>query len=240
MKKFAHIANLMIFVVALSACARVEPAKGVIKPGDKIGEMTVEQSTEIPYQSIWQFCDYGPDEQEPHSFTTKCEVPPVSSLDISDGWLATESKIESNWDAIKWEWYLDGYQIDLESFEWFEYEYTAKGEHNKSRNWWITLKNLSPGEHTFRQVWKTDIAIDDGWNVYQQGTYDQVANFTVLEKEVFPTFSSTVNIGQHPFTSEKAELDFLILKGISSLGIFMLKLAFSSQSLSVLKEFTSR
>ena len=52
--------------------------------------------------------------------------------------------------------------------------------------------------------------IDDGWNVYQPGTYEQVVNFTVLEKEVYPIFSSQVATGQHPYTSEKAQLDFLL------------------------------
>ena len=105
----------------------------MIKPGDKIGEMTVEQSTEIPYQSIWQFCEQPPDEQEPFSITTNCEVPLVSGLDIDRGWIAKESKITPNWDAMIWELHIDGYQIDLESFEWFEYDYVAKGEHNISR-----------------------------------------------------------------------------------------------------------
>jgi predicted peptidase len=35
-------------------------------------------------------------------------------------------------------------------------------------------------------------------------------NFTVLEKPVYPKFSSSVNIGQNPFRSEKAGLDFLL------------------------------
>ena len=109
-----------------------------------------------------------------------------------------------------WELYIDGYQIDLESFEWFEYDYLAKGENNKQRVWIITLKNLSPGEHTFRRVWTSEIALDDGWDIYQPGTYEQQVNFTVLEKAVYPTISSTVNSGQHPFTSEKAQLDFLL------------------------------
>jgi hypothetical protein len=37
-----------------------------------------------------------------------------------------------------------------------------------------------------------------------------VVNFTVLEKAVYPTFSSNPYVGQHPYTSEKAQLDFLL------------------------------
>ena len=210
MKKSATLIIFVLFVIILNACTKADSLKGVIKPGDKIGEMTVEQSTEIPYPNIWWFCEIGPDEQEPLSFTTDCEVPSVSSLDISDGWFAKESKFSSNWDVMTWEWYIDGYQIDLESFDWFEYEYVAKGDDNLSRTWIITLKDLSPGKHIFRFSWTSDVAVDDGFNVYQPGTYERVVNFTVLEKEEYPAFSSKINIGQHPYTSKKAQLDFLL------------------------------
>ena len=214
MKKLSSFVLLILFSSILLSCAQSTqmptPSEEMIQPGDKIGVMTVEQSTEIPYQNIWLFCDQGPDEKEPRSFITDCEVPSVSSLDISIGWFAKESKLVPNWDAMTWELYIDGYQIDLESFEWFEYDFLAKGENNKQRAWIITLKNLSPGEHTLRQLWTSDIAVDDGWNIYQPGTYEQLVNFTVLEKAVYPTFSSIVNNGQHPYTSEKAQLDFLL------------------------------
>ena len=210
MKRFAYFLNNVFIVSTLFSCTISNQANELIKPGDKIGEMTVEQSTEIPYQNIWFFCENRLGELESFSFSTDCEVPLVSSMDISNGWFAKESKIASNWDAMTWEWYLDGYQIDLESFEWFEYDFVAKGEHNKQRAWIITLKDLSPGEHTLRQLWTSDIAVDDGWNIYQPGTYEQVVNFTVLEKEVHPTFSSQVTTGQNPYTSEKAQLDFLL------------------------------
>jgi len=211
-KKFIYLALITLLIMGLGACAKNKPesVKGVIKPGDKIGGMTVEQSTEIPYPNIWWFCEFGPDELEPFTYSTDCEVPLVSSLDIGFGWLAKESKIASNWEVMTWELYIDGYKIDLESFEWFENEFVAKGEDTKSHDWMITLKNFSPGKHTFRYSWKSDVLVDDGWNIYQPGTYETIVNFTVLEKEIYPVFSSDINIGQHPYTSEKAGLDFLL------------------------------
>lgn len=180
----------------------------MIKPGDKIGEMVVEQSTEIPYQNIWLFCE-NIDQFEPFSTSTECEVPPVSSLDISLGWMARESKFVSNWDEITWDLYIDNHKIDLEAFEWFETEFLVKGENNKQRAWIITLKNLTPGLHSLRQIWTSRVAVDDGWNIYQAGTYQQDVKFTVLEKEIYPALTSNANIGQHPYTSGKAQLDFL-------------------------------
>ena len=50
MKKLFYLTPNVLFIIVLAACAmaKSEPVKGVIEPGDKIGEMTVEQSTEIP------------------------------------------------------------------------------------------------------------------------------------------------------------------------------------------------
>ena len=212
MKKSAKIIIFVFIVIVLSACTmpQAEPDKGVIRSGDKIGEMIVEQGSDVPYPYIWQFCDMGPEEFEPFSYTTDCEVPLVSSLDIVFGWFAKESKFASNWETIAWEMYIDDYKIDLEEFDWFEEDFIAKGEDNKQRLWIVTLKNLSPGKHTLRQLWMMEAEVDDGFNVYQPGTYERVVNFTVQEKEVYPMFSSNVNIGQHPYTSEKAGLDFLL------------------------------
>ena len=94
MKKLTCFVLLILFSSILLSCAQSiqmpTPSEEMIQPGDKIGVMTVEQSTEIPYQKIWLFCDQGPDEQEPHSFVTDCEVPSVSNLDILIGWFAKE------------------------------------------------------------------------------------------------------------------------------------------------------
>ena len=212
MKKLFFLTLIAMFVICLGACemAKSEPVKGVIKPGEKIGKMTVEQSTEVPYQRIWQFCDMGSEVFEPSSYVTDCEVPLMSGLDIIFGWMAKESNFPSNWDAITWEAYIDGYQINLEEFDWVEEHFIAKVEGTEQRFWSVTLKNISPGEHTFRYSQKSDVLVDDGWNVYQPGTYERVVNFTVLEKTIYPSFSSNVFIGQLPYTSEKAGLDFLL------------------------------
>jgi predicted esterase len=213
MKNLGFLGFGGIFLLGLCACAIVlpEPVKGGIKPGTKIGEMIVEQGVPtLPYPYIWKFCEYMPDEQEPISFTSNCTVPLISGVDIGFGWLAKESKFASNWEAMAWQLYIDGYQIDLESFDWYETDYPVHGEDNKERRWIIHLKNLTPGKHTLQLSWKTDLAIDDGLHVYHPGTYETWVNFTVSEKALYPIFSSTTTIGLHTYTSEKAKLDFLL------------------------------
>ena len=214
MRRAAYSAWFLFFASILISCTlstQEEAGEGKsIKPGDKVGEMTVEQSSTVPYSQIWQFCDYMPDEHEPFTFTSDCEVPLVSGLDIEFGWMAKETKIESNWNAMTWKLSIDGHQVALEDFDWQEMDFTQHGEDNKQRWWTITLKNLTPGKHTLRRSWTSDLAVDDGFNIYQPGTYEHLVNFTVLEKAVYPIFSSEVDLGQHLYTSEKAQLDFLL------------------------------
>jgi len=152
----------------------------MIKPGDKIGNMTVDQKTTVSTtQNFWFYCDFMPDKQEPFSIAMECNIPPqLSNVDIGGGWLATEEKILSNWDAITWELYIDGYKIDLEAFNSIE---TTKAENFKSRDWVVAQQDLSPGVHKLRLSWTSDILVDDGFVIYQSGTYEQTVNFTVPE-----------------------------------------------------------
>ena len=214
MKRFAYTACYFFTACILISCTL--PTQDIskdsewIKPGDKIGEMTVEQSSTVPYPQIWQFCETMPGEHEPFTFTSDCEVPMVSGLDVRLGWIAKETKLASNWDAMAWVLSIDGYPVALEEFDWQEFDYPQHGEDNKERLWIITMKNLSPGKHSLQYSWTSKLEIDDGFDIYQPGTYEHVVNFTVLEKAVYPAFSSNPNIGQHPYTSEKAQLDFLL------------------------------
>jgi hypothetical protein len=214
MKRVAYLAYYLLIASILISCARStqESARDGewIKPGDKIGEMIVEQGSEVPYLHIWKFCEDMPDEHEPATSSSDCDVPMLSGLDIEFGWIAKETKLAANWEAMTWELSIDGHPVALEDFDWQEYDFPQHGEDNKSRTWVITLKNLSPGQHTLRQSWTSDQAVDDGFNTYQPGRYEHVVNFNVLEKAVYPLFSSNANVGQHPYTSEKAQLDFLL------------------------------
>ncbi len=215
MKRFAYFLHFTVIASTLISCTLVNQILGGaaewIKPGDKLGEMTVEQgSRHLPYPHIYKFCKEMPDQHEPVTFKSECDVPLISGLALDIGWLAKESKIESNWEAMVWDLYIDDHKIDLEAFDWHEFDFIAHGEDNKARHWLIDLRNLSPGNHTFRYSLTSEITIDDGFNVYQPGTYEYIANFTVLEKAAYPNFSSTVNIGQHPYTSKKAHRDFLL------------------------------
>jgi len=56
MKKFSYLLTIVMLTCILVSCSISKLILGgtdeTIKPGDKIGEMIVEQSAEIPYQNI--------------------------------------------------------------------------------------------------------------------------------------------------------------------------------------------
>jgi predicted esterase len=184
---------------------------GMIKPGDSIGEMIVEQSSEvIQYPNMWIYCDYPVEAQEPNTITKECEIPYMSGMTISIGWGAIEEMIASNWEAMNYDIFLDGYRLDLESFEWVEFAAPWIGENVKGRNWLINIKHLAVGQHTLRYTWSSSQAVDDGMNVYQPGTYEQIVKFSVLEPETYPELLAEEPAGQHAYTSQKSQLNFLL------------------------------
>lgn len=181
MKYFAHLLTYLFIASVIMTCSVAGRTENLIKPGDKIGEMTVEQgSTSETSPLIWIFCENsflsGNKMKEPISITNECDVP-LQTLDIVFGWVASEEQSAYNWNAMTWEMYIDGYQIYLEAFEWAEFINKGIG----SRQMLITLKNLTPGMHTLRLSWTSEIAIDNGFRIYKPGTYEQVTNFTVSE-----------------------------------------------------------
>jgi hypothetical protein len=214
MRKIVAFLYGLIFVALFSSCNILsqganESIEG-IKPGDMIGEMTVEQGTVVPYPSIWHFCDSSPDEFEPFTYTTACEVPQLSSMDIGRGWYAKESYFESNMEVMTLEIIIDEKKLDLDTFEYMDSESLQHGENYLVRDWVVTLKNITPGEHTVKITWILDETVDDGFNVYQPGRYETSINMTVMEKPEYPTSSSDAAAGLNPFTSEKAGLDYLL------------------------------
>jgi hypothetical protein len=187
MKKTIHLTLVMLYVIILSACATTtsEPTDKMLKPGDKIGNMTVEKhSMSTKYPDIWDYCTYQPEDKEPGIKTIDCEVPLISRMQIELGWGAKDATIlDSNWNAMAWKLYIDDYPIDLNEFgKWNDSGRPDLGVTNVMRVWILDLNNISSGRHTLRYLWTSKISIDDGFDVYAPGTYEQVVNFTVLEK----------------------------------------------------------
>ena len=179
MKKLVCLTLFVLFVCLLVSCAAAAPK--LVEPGGKIGDMTVENhvSTRIS-PVIWTYCDTGAIRMEPGTATIDCEIPrAVSRLSLGFGWVAKdETTLQANLETIKWELYIDDHQINVDAFE-----STPKNwPEGPGREWLIDLVNLTPGKHTLRQLWKSDVPVDDGFDIYSPGTYEDIVNFTVPEE----------------------------------------------------------
>ncbi len=178
MKKIVYLTLVVLFAYMLVSCAGAAPK--LVEPGGKIGEMTVENhiSTRF-YPTIWNYCDIGAIRTKPGTATTDCEIASgISGIAIVVGWGAKDETIlESNLETMKWELHIDGHQISVDAFE----SSPKNWPDGPAREWVIDLVNLTPGKHTLRQLWKADVPVDDGFDIYAPGTYEDIVNFTVPE-----------------------------------------------------------
>ena len=160
-----------------------EPAA---QPGDRIGGMSLKTggSEIVP---IWASC--VPAFLNPGVTTTECNVPPLPELAIGHGWFSADEALrDSCWQAMTWELYLDGQQVDLNAFGTYDADLPQKGlpGHDpneevitKLRSWDVVLGNPTAGAHTLRSVLHLSQQVDDGFHVTEAGTYELVVNFTV-------------------------------------------------------------
>jgi hypothetical protein len=186
MKYLVYLTLFVLVSAAFVSCVSATPelSDGMLKPGEKIGNMTLEEhSMSTKYPDIYDYCIYQPEETQPGTQTTECNVPLIPRMQIDFGWSARDATIlDSDWDAMAWELYIDGYQIDLAEFgQWSESGRPDLGVNGCARGWILDLNNISPGKHTLRYLWTSETSIDDGFNVYAPGTYEHIMNFTVPE-----------------------------------------------------------
>ena len=216
MKRLACLFLLLLFSSVLLSCTQSiqTPVTSIemIGPGDKIGYMSLAQGTYplLFYPYIWNFCEYLLSSTEPASHSNDCIVPNIPGLSLTTGWAAEDALLESSWDAVSTDLYIDGYKLDLDEFGWQEVDMPEMGSNVKSRVYVVYLENLTPGQHTFREFTVMENPVDAGFAVFQAGVYEQVVNFTVAEPEIYPTLTSTINTGQHRYRSEESGFDYLL------------------------------
>jgi len=179
MRKLVCLTLVMLLSLMLVSCASQ-------KPGDKVGDMTVEEHTsDRSTPRLDEYCGaYYIFGDEPGTQTFDCEMPFTSKVEIAFGWNGKDATVlDTNLNAMTWELYIDEYQINLDDFE--STNRSGKdiaGNPVKARVWDIDLVNISPGKHTLRLLWKSEAPIDDGYNVHTPGVYENIVNFSILEK----------------------------------------------------------
>ncbi len=173
-----RLLSSVLFVAILlmgTACAR---SSGLLKPGDKVGDMIVVNSTPdaVRYSDYCTLPAGTPDPMTPGTYQFDCQVPPGDPLWISDGWAAKDQQtLEDNWRAFDLEMYIDDRQVDTDAFGTID-EVLPDGNSNRTHN--LALKNVT-GKHIIRLVYHMKEDVFDGYGTYKAGTYDTFHNVTV-------------------------------------------------------------
>jgi acetyl esterase/lipase len=216
MKQLACFIFLLLFSVILLSCTQPTqtptPSVKMIEPGDKIGDMSVVQGTYplLFYPYIWNYCEFLLTGSEPVNLSSDCNVPNIPGLALSLGWVAEEALLESSWEAVSFEFHVDGYKLDLDEFGWEVVDFPEMGANVKSRLVVLYLENLTQGQHTFKVLMSMETPVDTGLEINQPGIQEHIVNFTVAEPEIYPILSSTVSTGQHRYRSEESGFDYLL------------------------------
>jgi hypothetical protein len=186
-------------IVLLTTVALVLPGtlfaheKGpALQPGDTVGQMVLDTGmanvdTEAGMVPIWAFCPSGFGDAD--VTTVECVVPAFPALGIGHGFFAADEEYRAaGWEALTWELYLDGNQVDLDSFGYFDQDLPWTGVPGRNpdeevivklRSWDVAVRNPAQGEHTLRSVLHLSEQVDDGYAVYDPGTFELVVNFTI-------------------------------------------------------------
>ena len=184
--------------------------KGIISPGDKIGEMTITNEESKHYYWLYN-CNVNWTGKKP-SETIKCTLPELPAIGIGPLWGAETAKFDASLKPITWELYVDDYQVALDEFGYFDLSYydPSAGFETTYRNWNVLLRNLTPGRHIIRFSFITTSEVDDGWDTYPPGKYELIADLTVTEKPIYSTLPPVPEPGQHAYTSKSGDLDYLL------------------------------
>jgi hypothetical protein len=188
-----------IVVEAPSAAAQGPSASpATLKPGDKIGEMTVVQGP-VPFDlnitHYGAYCNANPMMEpgstvaKPGVYTVECSVPPLPNMFIAFGLTAdTAEQLNEIWSASSSELYVNDKLVDQAAFGALDADVPVAGVPGqdpnevltvKARVWNVILENLTPGQFTMRLVWHASREVFDGAITSPAGDYDLTYKITV-------------------------------------------------------------
>ena len=205
MKKYIFLSLIILLVIILSACARKKSndEEGMINPGDEIDGMVFTTTDEIDWDLSLSFlCDFESIEETDTSPTIACFSSPGSSVffgNFSGIPYNNPKEADKPWKEIKSEVTFDGRPLNLQTFGYLEIElYEADWKY--ARIWNLIVDNIMPGTHIIQTKWEEA-------DVIQTNTYI----FTIADKpETFSTLSTEVTPGLQFYTSEKANLNYIL------------------------------
>ncbi len=161
--------------------------------------------------SIFNHCSPYIAESDPKVTVRTCNVPEIPYIFIGYGEIGnTIEALDAAWNAETWQLYFDGFAVDLPAFGFFD----TDSDGDKARFWNIAIDNLTPGEHTLRyMIGFMDNSLepyDINWIFTVGDTTSSATPSTTTPRITYPALSSLVNFGQQPYTSVKANINFLL------------------------------
>jgi len=206
------IASVLISCAAPATILTVSPTAPAssLQPGEAIGEMILAKD-ETGEPDIFDHCSPFVVESDPQVIIRTCNVPQKPHIFIGYGEMASSiEELDSLWSTETWQLYLDDHAVDLPAFGHFDSEY----DEYKVRKWKVAIENLTRGEHKLRYVIggvdNSVVPHDVTWVFTVGETASPATPSTAIPKITYPALSSTPNLGQHPFTSEKTNINFLL------------------------------
>jgi predicted esterase len=204
MKKLFSLTLIALVVIGLSACEKAtpEPVKEMINPGDEINGMLFTSTDEVDWDnSITFLCDFSSWDDTSNRMAP-CFTMPGSSVFFGNyqgvGY-DNPNEADELWQEVKSEVTFDGQPFNLPAFGYMEIE-LEESEWKYARIWNLKVENIIPGTHTIQTVWEDA-------EVSENSTFI----FTVSDKpETFPTLSAAALPHLNPYTSEKANLNYLL------------------------------
>jgi len=151
MKKRAFLTLLVLFIALLASCASneaLEPAKGMIEPGDKIGNFLITKggNEDITYATIIH-CPF-----ERSSGIESCELPVGTLVNVGLGVYDPDThngkSLDQIWSESTYEMLIDGRPVDLHEFGPIEITHMV----GIIRIWNVVIVTDKPGEISARST----------------------------------------------------------------------------------------
>ena len=171
---------LVLAVAVLFSGLGCAQSSTLLKPGDKIGDMTLVKAPPNS-QRYSAFClgsTAPPERFTPGKDQTSCEAPRAQFLWFDNGWGAIDKQtLEDNWRALTFELYIDEQQVDLAAFGTIDEEQYNSTAHTFG----LALENAT-GKHTIRFIRHHKVDVDDGFNTYKAGSYETITTISLIDQ----------------------------------------------------------
>lgn len=206
MKRLIRLCLFPLFAVIIIACTPTVPERieGMIYPGDEVDGMVFTTTQEIDWDlSLVFLCDHESVEETDPAPTIACFTTPGGSVFFGNfGGVPfnTPEEADEPWAEIKSEVTFNGQPLNLPAFGYLEGDLYDNAEWKYVRMWNLVVENIKPGTHTIQTMWG---------DLEDSKTFTWV--FTVAdEAKTYPTLSSDSPHRINSFTSEKANLNYLL------------------------------